>query len=64
MVAAFPNIPPLDVMKEVGKSWQVITKEDLHRFQIKAAEDNARYQREYNEYLRELNSLKTQKKEA
>ncbi len=32
VVASHPNIPPLDVMKEVGRLWQVITKEHLQKF--------------------------------
>ena len=54
MVAAHPNIPPLDVMKEVGRLWQAITKEKLQRFQVQASEDQARYDREFTQYQSEL----------
>ena len=49
-MAAHPNIPPLDVMKEVGRLWQAITKEKLQRFQVQASEDQARYDREFTQY--------------
>jgi hypothetical protein len=49
-MAAHPNIPPLDVMKEVGKLWQAITKDKLIRFQQEAAQDQARYDREFQIY--------------
>jgi hypothetical protein len=48
VVEKHPNIPPLDVMKEVGRLWQVITNEHLRKFQLLSGEDHARYQREYN----------------
>ena len=63
MVATHPNIPPLDVMKEVGRLWQVITKDHLRKFQILSADDHNRYQREYNHYMNEL-SLQKEKTKA
>jgi hypothetical protein len=38
-----PNIPALDIMKEVGKTWQNISKEELDYFKKKSQEDMQRY---------------------
>jgi hypothetical protein len=34
-------------MKEVGKIWQSISKEDLKRFEDKASADMKRYEKEH-----------------
>jgi hypothetical protein len=38
-----PDIPPLDIMKEVGKIWQRQHTKDLTRFKILAGADTQRY---------------------
>jgi hypothetical protein len=38
-----PNIPALDIMKEVGRIWQNITKEELDFFKKMSQEDMQRY---------------------
>ena len=37
------DIPPLDIMKEVGRIWQRQTPKDLTRFKLMAREDSLRY---------------------
>ena len=43
VVKDHPNIPALDIMKEVGKTWQNISKEELDYFKKKSQEDMQRY---------------------
>lgn len=43
VVKDHPNIPALDIMKEVGKIWQTISKEELDYFKKKSQEDMQRY---------------------
>jgi len=38
-------------MKEVGRLWQVITKQELQRFQVQSSIDQARYDEEQKAYL-------------
>lgn len=42
-----PNIASLDIMKEVGRIWQVIKKEELDYFKEKASLDLERYKNEH-----------------
>lgn len=38
-----PDIPPLDVMKEVGKEWQCVSAKELAKFKQLAKADDQRY---------------------
>jgi len=38
-----PDIPPLDIMKEVGKIWQKVTEADMKRYKQMAKADTERY---------------------
>lgn len=58
MVREFLNIPALDIMKEVGKMWQNITKEELDYFKEKSRRDMERYWREHEGFINEINDLR------
>lgn len=53
-----PNIPSLDIMKEVGRIWQNITKDELQYFKQKSDQDLERYKREHERFIQEINSLR------
>ena len=53
-----PDIPPLDIMKEVGKIWQKQTEIDLVKFREHAKLDSLRYQAEMEKFICMLNSLR------
>jgi hypothetical protein len=53
-----PDIPPLDIMKEVGKIWQRQTEADLKEFRRLAKEDSIRYQEELERFISMLNQLR------
>lgn len=57
-----PNIPALDIMKEVGRIWQNITKEELEYFKEKSNKDMGRYTREHESFINEINELRAQNK--
>ena len=38
-----PNIASLDIMKEVGRLWQIISKEELDYFKAKSKIDMERF---------------------
>ena len=46
-----PNIPALDIMKEVGRIWQNIMKDELDYFKEKAMRDMERYKREHERFI-------------
>lgn len=54
-----PDIPPLDIMKEVGKEWQRCCQKDLVKFKALAKVDDTRYQEEMQRFIQHLNSLRT-----
>lgn len=58
MVRDHPNIPALDIMKEVGRIWQNINKEDLEYFKEKSRRDMERYWREHERFINEINDLR------
>ena len=49
-----PDIPPLDIMKEVGKIWQKQQETDLRRFRAMAKQDATRYQEEMEKFMQEM----------
>lgn len=53
-----PNIASLDIMKEVGRIWQIINKEDLEYFKEKAMVDMGRYKTEHEQFINEINELR------
>ena len=57
-----PDIPPLDIMKEVGKIWQLQTENDLKKFRVQAKDDSLRYQDEMERFISMLNSLRKEQK--
>jgi hypothetical protein len=54
VTAEFPDMNALDVMKEVGRRWQSIAKENKDYFQSLADKDKERFKRENHQYLRDL----------
>jgi hypothetical protein len=55
-----PDIPSLDIMKEVGRIWQNISKEELDYFKEKSKIDMERYKREHERFINEINELRSQ----
>jgi hypothetical protein len=53
-----PDIPPLDIMKEVGKEWQRCSQRDLAGYQVMAKKDDQRYQEEMKIFISHLNTLR------
>jgi len=45
-------------MKEVGRIWQNITKEDLDFFKQKSKEDMQRYLGEHEKFINEINDMR------
>lgn len=45
-------------MKEVGRIWQNINKEDLDYFKEKSRRDMERYWREHERFINEINDLR------
>lgn len=45
-------------MKEVGRIWQNITKEELQYFKEKSDVDLERYRREHERFIQEINELR------
>ena len=58
MVKDHPNIPALDIMKEVGRIWQNIGKEDLDHFKEKSRKDMDRYWKEHESFITKINDLR------
>jgi hypothetical protein len=54
-----PDIPSLDIMKEVGRIWQSITKDELEYFKDKARLDMERYKKEHESFITEINELRS-----
>jgi hypothetical protein len=50
-----PNIAALDIMKEVGRIWQGITKHELEYFKEKSKVDMERYKKEHTNFITEIN---------
>ena len=46
-----PNIAALDIMKEVGRIWQNISKEELDYFKDKSRRDMDRYWSEHARFI-------------
>ena len=55
-----PDIPSLDIMKEVGRIWQNISKEELEYFKEKSKLDMERFKREHERFINEINELRAQ----
>ena len=49
-------------MKEVGKIWQNITKEDLDFFKKMSQEDMQRYLQEHERFINEINEMRVKGK--
>lgn len=47
-------------MKEVGRIWQNISKEELEYFKEKSKVDMERYKREHERFINEINELRSQ----
>ena len=47
-------------MKEVGRIWQNITKEELDKFKEESRIDMERYKKEHERFITEINELRTQ----
>jgi len=45
-------------MKEVGRIWQNITKEELDYFKDKSRIDMERYKKEHEKFITEINDLR------
>ena len=45
-------------MKEVGRIWQVISKEELEGYKEKARVDMDRYNKEYERFISQINQLR------
>lgn len=58
MVRDNPNIASLDIMKEVGRIWQVISKEELEYFKEKSRVDMTRFKNEHESFINEINELR------
>lgn len=58
MVRDNPNIASLDIMKEVGRIWQVISKEELEYFKEKSRVDMIRFKNEHESFINEINELR------
>jgi len=54
-----PAIASLDIMKEVGRLWQIISKEELDYFKAKANIDMERYKQEHESFINEINELRS-----
>lgn len=53
----YPDMNALDVMKEVGKRWQSIEKENKDYYQKLADKDKERFKRENQQYMKDLETL-------
>ena len=51
-------------MKEVGRMWQNITKDELEYFKEKSRKDMLRYKREHEKFIQEINDLRAKNKYA
>ena len=51
-------------MKEVGRMWQNITKDELEYFKEKSRKDMLRYKREHENFIQEINDLRAKNKPA
>lgn len=58
---ANPDMPVLQIMKEVGKEWQSILPENKKRYQALADQDKIRYKRELKEFEKEVEKLQVGK---
>ena len=57
-----PHIPALDIMKEVGRIWQNIKKDELDFLKEKSRRDMDRYWREHEKFITEINTMRAQNK--
>jgi len=62
VVKEHPNIAALDIMKEVGRVWQNIRKEELEYFKDKSKKDMDRYWKEHACFINEINHLRARKR--
>lgn len=59
--AANPDMPVLQIMKEVGSQWQSLNPEEKQFFQAMADEDKIRYKLELKEFEKEVEKLQINK---
>jgi hypothetical protein len=52
------NIAALDIMKEVGRLWQLITKPELEYFKQLSNADMERYKLEHAGFIGQINNLR------
>ena len=52
-----PEMPALQIMKEVGKEWQVLDSKGRQAFQSKADLDKVRFKREKNNFESKMKKL-------
>ena len=62
VVKEHPNIAALDIMKEVDRVWQNISKEELEYFKDKSKKDMDRYWKEHASFINEINNLRAKKR--
>jgi hypothetical protein len=46
-------------MKEVGRIWQIISKDELEYFKDKSRVDMERFRKEHERFITEINDLRT-----
>lgn len=47
-------------MKEVGRIWQVITKDELSHFEKQSREDLKRFKDEHRRFINQINDLRAE----
>ena len=50
-------MPALQIMKEVGREWQVLDEEGRQKFQVKADADKIRFRREKNNFESKMRKM-------
>ena len=60
MVRDNPHIQSLDIMKEVGRIWQGITKHELEHFKQQSEMDLERFKIEHKRFITEINDLRAE----
>ena len=54
-----PYIAALDIMKEVGRCWQNISKTELEYFKEKSRVDSDRFKKEHTRFINDINELRS-----
>ena len=52
-----PDMPALEIMKEVGREWQMLDDEGRQRFQVKADADKHRFRKEKSSFESKMKRL-------